>query len=106
MEGKRKFIYLGDGKGDYCPSLKLGDGDYVMPRKNYPLWDLICENRLLVKAEIHEWIDGEDLGEILLGLINKISIEENAQFISSDCKLQTIAVSAHEAMPQALRVQQ
>ncbi|KAM3747401.1 hypothetical protein ACB098_05G031800 [Castanea mollissima] len=106
VEGKRKFIYLGDGKGDYCPSLKLGDGDYVMPRKNFPLWDLICENRLLVKAEIHEWIDGEDLEEILLGLINKISIEENAQFISPDCKLQTIAVSAHEALPQALRVQQ
>ncbi|GMY34547.1 inorganic pyrophosphatase 1-like [Fagus crenata] len=105
LEGKRKIIYLGDGSGDYCPSLKLGDGDYVMPRKNFPCWDLICKNPLLIKAEIHEWIDGEDLEKILLGLINKISIEENAQFLSPDCKLQTISVSTHEAMPQALRVQ-
>ncbi|XAR67643.1 Inorganic diphosphatase [Bertholletia excelsa] len=32
-EGKKKFIYLGDGSGDFCPSLKLGEGDYVMPRR-------------------------------------------------------------------------
>nr|CAD1833952.1 unnamed protein product [Ananas comosus var. bracteatus] len=31
-EGKKHFIYLGDGKGDYCPSLKLSESDYVMPR--------------------------------------------------------------------------
>lgn len=105
-EGKKKFIYLGDGAGDYCPSLKLGDGDYVMPRKNFPLWELMCKNPLLIKAEIHEWIDGEDLKRILLGLINKISIEENAQFISADCKLQNISVCACEALPQALPVQQ
>ncbi|XP_059458100.1 inorganic pyrophosphatase 1-like [Corylus avellana] len=105
-EGKKKFIYLGDGSGDYCPSLKLGDEDYVMPRKNFPLWDLMCKTPLLIKAEIHEWVDGEELERILLGLINKISIEENAQFISADCKLQTISVSAREALPHALPVQQ
>lgn len=105
-EGKKKFIYLGDGAGDYCPSLKLGDGDYVMPRKNFPLWELMCKNPLLIKAEIHEWIDGEDLERILRGLINEISIEENAQFISADCKLQNISVCACEALPQALPVQQ
>ncbi|GFZ04246.1 pyridoxal phosphate phosphatase-related protein [Actinidia rufa] len=42
-EGKKKFIYLGDGSGDFCPSLKLREGDHVMPRKDYPLWDLICK---------------------------------------------------------------
>ncbi|MBA0720154.1 hypothetical protein Golax_007788, partial [Gossypium laxum] len=31
---KKTKIYLGDGLGDFCPSLKLGDGDYVMPRKD------------------------------------------------------------------------
>ncbi|XP_062156238.1 inorganic pyrophosphatase 1-like [Alnus glutinosa] len=104
-EGKKKFIYLGDGSGDYCPSLKLRDGDYVMPRKNFPMWELICKHPLLIKAEIHEWIDGEDLEPILLGLVNKISIEEKSVFISAaDCKLQNISVSAHEALPQALPV--
>ncbi|KAF5453034.1 hypothetical protein F2P56_027981 [Juglans regia] len=106
-EEEEKFIYLGDGSGDYCPSLKLRDGDHVMPRKDFPVWDLICKNPLLIKAEIHEWIDGEDLERILLGLINKIiSIEETDQFISAECKLQTISVSAHESRPKALPVQQ
>ncbi|KAF6139926.1 hypothetical protein GIB67_033308 [Kingdonia uniflora] len=38
IEGKKRFIYLGDGNGDFCPSLKLGEGDFIMPRKNYPIW--------------------------------------------------------------------
>lgn len=71
------------------------------------MWDLICKDPLLVKAEIHEWSDGEDLERVLLQLINKISMdEEGSQFILSDCKLQTLSVSAHEALPKALPVQQ
>ncbi|KAK9281312.1 hypothetical protein L1049_004210 [Liquidambar formosana] len=109
MEGKKKFIYLGDGNGDFCPSLKLGEGDHVMPRKNFPLWDLICKNLMLVKAKIHEWTDGEELERVLLRLTNTISMEEissnnSAQLISVDCKFQTIPMSAHEALPQALPV--
>lgn len=77
-----------------------------MPRKNFPVWDLICKNPMLIKAEIHEWSDGEELGQVLIGLINKISIEENAAFISTDCKSQTFSVSAHETLPQALPVHQ
>ncbi|KAH7842414.1 hypothetical protein Vadar_005043 [Vaccinium darrowii] len=29
---KKRMVYLGDGRGDFCPSLKLGKGDHVMPR--------------------------------------------------------------------------
>ncbi|KAK7268169.1 hypothetical protein RIF29_20859 [Crotalaria pallida] len=105
-EENKRFIYLGDGAGDYCPSLRLKEKYFMMPRKNFPVWDLICKDPLLVKAEIHEWSDGDDLERILLQLINKISIEESAQFISADCKLQTLSVSAHEPFPQVLRVQQ
>lgn len=109
-EGDKTIIYLGDGSGDYCPSLKLEEGDYVMPRKNFPLWDLISRNPMLIKAEIHEWYDGEELEKVLLHLINKISMEESnnnpSQLISADCKLQTISVAAHEALPQALSVPQ
>ncbi|XP_043721660.1 inorganic pyrophosphatase 1-like [Telopea speciosissima] len=108
-EGKKRFIYLGDGKGDYCPSLKLNEGDRVMPRKNFPLWDLICSNPLLIKAEIHEWSNGEELERILLHLINMITIEESSnsistQFISGDCKFETIPISTHESFPKALPV--
>ena len=108
-EGSKRYIYLGDGIGDYCPSLRLKERDCVMPRKDFPVWNLICKDPLLVKAEIHEWSNGDDLERVLLHLINKITMEEEAsQFISSDCKLQTLSVFsvAHEALPKALRVQQ
>lgn len=75
--GKKRFIYVGDGKGDFCPSLKLGHGDYVMPRKNYPLWNLICGDPNVIKAQVLEWSDGEELEKVLLHLIDTISIEEN-----------------------------
>lgn len=96
-EGKKKkrFIYLGDGNGDYCPSLKLGEGDFLLPRKNFPLWDLISQNPLVIKAEIHEWSDGEEMGRILLSLINTISMAENAQLFLSP---QNMAVPVREAL--------
>lgn len=108
-EVNKRIIYLGDGNGDYCPSLKLSEGDYVMPRKNFPLWDLIIRNPMLIKAEIHEWADGEELEQILLHLINTIEstpTNNSAQLLSADCKLQTISAAAHEALPQALSVTQ
>ena len=104
-----KLIYLGDGSGDFCPSLKLGNGDYVMPRKNFPLWELICRNPGVIKAEIHEWSDGEELEDVLLHLIKKISEENNnsaaaaaaAMLIPVDCKFETMSA---QALPQALPV--
>lgn len=109
-EGKQKrFIYLGDGAGDYCPSLRLLEGDFMMPRKNYPVWDLICRNPMLLKAEIREWTDGEEMERVLFELIDTIITEEeieSGQLISSDCKLQNIALSAHEALLPALPVPQ
>ncbi|ERN15480.1 hypothetical protein AMTR_s00036p00240870 [Amborella trichopoda] len=67
----RCIVYLGDGKGDYCPSLKLGHGDHVMPRKLYPFWDLLQSNPSLIKATIHEWSDAGELEAKLLNFIRK-----------------------------------
>ncbi|EYU18770.1 hypothetical protein MIMGU_mgv1a0200771mg, partial [Erythranthe guttata] len=107
-EGKKKMIYLGDGVGDFCPSLKLKEGDFMMPRKNFPVWNLICENRAILKAEIFEWIDGKELEQILIGLIEKIKIEEANNGVQSlsavDCKFETIPIVAHEAFPPPLRL--
>lgn len=66
-----RFIYLGDGSGDYCPSLKLSKTDYVMPREDYPLCQLISNNPLAVKAEVHKWMDAKDQMSVLLKLIKK-----------------------------------
>ncbi|KAJ8532006.1 hypothetical protein K7X08_011929 [Anisodus acutangulus] len=54
-KGKSRFIYLGDGRGDYRPTLKLDRGDHVVPRKGFPLSDRLLSNPSLLKADCHEW---------------------------------------------------
>ncbi|KAJ4909401.1 Inorganic pyrophosphatase 1 [Raphanus sativus] len=114
-EGKKKMIYLGDGAGDYCPTLKLKSEDYAMPRKNFPVWDLISQNPMLVKSAIREWTDGESLERILIGTIEEILLEEENEKkmltnAENNCKMQNISVGInvhHEPiMPRALRVSQ
>lgn len=73
--GKKTFIYLGDGGGDYCPCLRLGRDDHVMPRKGFPLWDRIQSNPSLVQAKIHEWSSAEQLERILIPLISGVPID-------------------------------
>lgn len=73
---KKRFIYLGDGKGDYCPSLRLFEGDHVMPRKDFPLLNRISRNPKLIKAKVHAWSSGEELEMVLLQLINTVFVEE------------------------------
>lgn len=80
----RRFIYLGDGGGDFCPTLKLHSCDYVMPRTGYPLLKLIHKDPALVKAEVHEWSTGEELERELLNIINTISIQEKESCEQSD----------------------
>ncbi|KAJ6809129.1 inorganic pyrophosphatase 1-like [Iris pallida] len=100
--GKKTFVYLGDGKGDYCPSLKLREGDYMMPRKNYPVWELITSNMELIKAEVHEWSDGEEQERILLQLIHRSA---SSSSLLADCNFHTVPMVSHEALiPMALRV--
>lgn len=101
-EGRQRIIYLGDGIGDFCPSLKLRDEDFMMPRKDFPVWGLICENRALLRAEIHEWIDGEDMEKIVMKLIEKIKIQDSVQLLSTDLKFETMPI----ALPQSVKVQQ
>ncbi|TMX05635.1 hypothetical protein EJD97_013637, partial [Solanum chilense] len=69
---KSRFIYLGDGRGDYCPTLKLDKGDHVMLRKGFPLSDHLLSDPNLLKADSHEWSNGQELESILLQLIEKI----------------------------------
>ncbi|PIA64362.1 hypothetical protein AQUCO_00100086v1 [Aquilegia coerulea] len=107
-DGRKCFIYVGDGKNDFCPSTKLREEDYVMPRKNYPVWDLICSNPLLVKAEVHEWSNWDDQERILLHLINRIIFGDRipSSLIASDCKfqIQTIPISNQDPLQHVVPV--
>ncbi|XVF48649.1 hypothetical protein PTKIN_Ptkin03bG0207200 [Pterospermum kingtungense] len=104
--GKKRFIYVGDGTADFCPGLKLGEDDFLMPRKNFPMWELVCSNRKLIRAnDIREWNDGEELGIVLSNLIDKIFSEEKYPVVGVD----QIVVPAdyplgHEAFRNALPV--
>ncbi|KAK1289300.1 Inorganic pyrophosphatase 2 [Acorus calamus] len=105
-EEEKRIIYLGDGKGDYCSSLKLGERDFMMPRKNYPVWELITSSPLLLKAEIHEWSDAEEFEEVLLKLIN-IALSANKktpELLSMDRKFPTVSRLPHKTFPQVLQV--
>ncbi|KAL5728823.1 3'(2'),5'-bisphosphate nucleotidase [Ranunculus cassubicifolius] len=94
-EGERRFIYLGDGKGDFCPMTKFREEDFVMPRKGYPVWELICSsNPSMIKAEIHEWSNWDDQERILVQLIVRIIYQARVPsiMISSDQHFQTISI--------------
>ncbi|KAK9683867.1 hypothetical protein RND81_10G170500 [Saponaria officinalis] len=106
---ERKFIYIGDGKNDFCPTLKLTPTDYVMPRKQFPLWDAICSNRDLVQATVHEWNDGEELETKLLNLINSLVTKDNHVSVArelalADCKPQTGQSSVPESFQKTVQV--
>ncbi|KAI4355528.1 hypothetical protein L6164_004291 [Bauhinia variegata] len=109
-KNKKKVIYIGDGKGDFCPSLKLKESDHVLPRKSFPLLDLVTKNSNKIEAEVHGWSDGEELEHVLLQIINTaINIEgrnksNSTAAFSGDCKLGSIPIDAHEALPKALPV--
>lgn len=116
-EGSKKIIYLGDGSGDFCPSLKLKGSDSLMPRKNYALCDLVSKNSNKIKAEVHGWIDGEELRQVLLQIINNANIvnidegnnnkscDNSSPIISLDCKLMSpIPIDSHHDFPKVLSV--
>ncbi|KAJ4768401.1 Pyridoxal phosphate phosphatase-related protein [Rhynchospora pubera] len=107
-EERKNFIYLGDGKGDYCPSLKLTNEDYVMPRDNYPLSNLISNNPDLIKAKVYRWSNGEELERTLSELINKLlgrdQPNNNLQNLSGECKLEAIPASSEEGYSVAIPV--
>ncbi|KAK6927292.1 Phosphatase PHOSPHO-type [Dillenia turbinata] len=111
-EGKKRFIYVGDGKNDFCPSLRLHESDLLLPRRGFALWDIICNNAVAIKAKIYDWSNCEELGNNLLDAIDSISVGTNNQDTSNtsmlipvDCKFQTGSLASHESAGKALRIQ-
>ncbi|KAL9225601.1 hypothetical protein vseg_001506 [Gypsophila vaccaria] len=107
-ERNKRIIYLGDGAGDYCPSLILRESDHVLPRKNFPVWDLISRNPSLIRAKIHGWSDGAEFEQVLLSTIEDVISKEEynnlSQFLNVDCKFETMPISSYEALTKVLGV--
>lgn len=59
--------YVGDGKNDYCPSLRLSDSDLVFAREGYSLQKEIEKTNQeddpngKIKADVCVWKSGEDI---------------------------------------------
>lgn len=58
-----RIVYIGDGRNDLCPILRLSETDLACPRKDYPLVDQLNElpTSMSAKAKIVLWEDGTDL---------------------------------------------
>lgn len=99
---RRAVVYLGDGRGDYCPSLKLRGGDYVMPRAGHPLCDLIAASPPAAAAR--GWAGFEDLARVLLGIVDG-EIARAAAEEGAGAGVVVVVPARQEAlMPQAVRV--
>ena len=92
---RRAVVYLGDGRGDYCPSLKLREGDYVMPPA----------------AAVRGWDGFEDLARVLLGIVDAEiarAVAEQGEVpavVVPDCRELPLPARQEAALlPQAVRV--
>lgn len=58
-----RIVYIGDGRNDLCPILRLSEADLACPRKDYPLVDRLNKlpTSMSMKAKIVLWEDGTDL---------------------------------------------
>lgn len=57
----QKIVYIGDGRGDYCPTLQLQGSDYVFARENYTLLGLLQQNPPHQNPSVISWRDGFDI---------------------------------------------
>lgn len=93
-EGNKRFIYVGDGRPDFCAGLKLEEADYLLPRKHFPIWDIISTNPSLIKSKIQEWTNWEELNTVLLNTVNTLYLAEKSA-VSVDCKYPDSSISVH-----------
>ncbi|GMN35972.1 hypothetical protein TIFTF001_005671 [Ficus carica] len=100
-EGKKRFVHAGDGIADFCAGLKLEEGDYLLPRKDFPVWDVICKNPTLIKANIREWSNWNEFETVLLNTVNRFLVADKSsvradQHIPVDCKFHS-SISGHQS---------
>lgn len=66
----KNVIYVGDGHGDYCPTLQLHGKDYVFARENYTLLKLLRRSPPEGNPTVISWNDGFDILTELKRILN------------------------------------
>lgn len=66
-------FYIGDGKGDLCPSLSLSENDYILAREGYQLHDLLIKHndKSTLNATVKSWTSGFHILESIKEVIEK-----------------------------------
>ena len=61
--------YVGDGKNDLCPSLRLSEKDLIFARKGFALMKHVSEMQAerdeRLKAKVHFWESGDDILNVI-----------------------------------------
>lgn len=64
-----QIAYVGDGRNDLCPSLRLSEKDLIFPREGFLLDKLIRDMQnqedLRLKVKIHTWKTGSDIMRVI-----------------------------------------
>ncbi|KAJ9580571.1 hypothetical protein L9F63_024251 [Diploptera punctata] len=64
-----QIAYVGDGKNDLCPSLRLTENDFIFAREGFMLVKRIREMQEgkdeRLKAKVHIWKSGDDIWNVL-----------------------------------------
>ncbi|PSN41934.1 putative phosphatase phospho1 [Blattella germanica] len=70
-----KVAYVGDGKNDLCPCLRLSDKDLAFPREGFILakkMQLLKEEQdSSMKAQVHEWKTGHDILNVVSNFLTQ-----------------------------------
>ena len=67
-----RTFYVGDGSGDACACLRLGDGDVICARKGYPLLKILnAHHDPPLLARVVAWESGRDVRAALLDFLRK-----------------------------------
>lgn len=60
-----RVVYVGDGRGDFCPAIHLRNNDTVIARQSHPLHQLLIANENELQAHMTTWKTGHDVLEVL-----------------------------------------
>jgi len=63
-----RVIYVGDGRGDFCPSMLLSESDFILCRNSWALHTSLTSAQPPPQAKILPWDTGEDILHVFRSL--------------------------------------